>query len=210
MKKTKKTKNTSMTFKMWHRTLALLLLILIAFSSASCNAATLPDSTEAQSQTEKSTQKQTEAQSEKATEKESGKDNGNIEQLAQIVPFNWEVEERISQEYWEKYYEIEESYSSPPQYSEWMGPEIEFYGQFEDAYILYIQDTHNYDFTGAYFIEGYEFRFEGGQKLYAYRNGEFLSLEEALESEIIDVEDLERIYEEFKRRHSILYKRYYA
>ena len=88
-------------------------------------------------------------------------------------------------------------------------PEAQFLGQFDDAYAVYVLDTGSYGHLGAYFVEGYEFRYNAPNQVYLYRNGEFIAMTDALEKNMITSADVASIQENFKFLNPQNYKYVY-
>ncbi len=207
----KEVKKTTTTIRMRHRTVVLLLLILIAYSSASCNVESIvldvtentneptaaPDIEKVLEDTETPTEAPTETPTEDATEPEK------------IIPYNEEIEAEIQEKYWLQYIGSKPDYAGIPY--EWATPPyVQFYGQFGNAYMVYLWCDDNSGRIGAYFVEGYEFRYEGERQILAYKNGLFYTLEESLEHNLINLNDLETIHSEFKEINNRLYKQIYV
>ncbi len=194
------------TIKIRHRSLALLLLILIAFSNASCNVEDIVldligntnESTSALNTEDLSEDSDvsTEPPTEDVTEPEV------------IIPYNKEIEAEIQEKYWHQYIGSKPDYAEIPY--EWTTPpKVQYYGQFGNAYMVYLWCDETTGRIGAYFVEGYEFRYEGERQILAYKNGIFYTLEESLEHNFIDLKDLEAIHSEFKELNSSNYKQIY-
>ena len=88
-------------------------------------------------------------------------------------------------------------------------PTVQFLGEYNGAYAVYIMGISSLGFIQAYFINGYEFRANGGRLVYLYKDGEFYSLQEALDKEMIDDDDFYEIYSEYRTLNADKYKKIY-
>ena len=195
------TKTGTTTFKMWHRTLALLLLILIAFSSASCNAIGALEKTDA---SEHSHDSLTNTESSKDTE-----DTKETEQLKyhEVLEISEEKIEEIKALYDQKIVPEKHTFSSGSQHSFEEGElELQTFGRFGNAYAIYAKN----DYRGVNWeiIKGFEFRYTHATP-YIYFNQEFYELGEAVEKGLIYKGDLETIHKSYKERnYDPYYKQY--
>lgn len=112
-----------------------------------------------------------------------------------IVQYNAAVERQIQTDYCK---EFMKSYVKTP--------EIQFLGQFGNAYAVYVLDTTMRGRTGAYFVEGYEFRYFAERQVYLYQGGVFTTLQNALAAKIITTYDLAGIHSKFKELNHEDYK----
>lgn len=209
MKKASHRKNA----KSYIRVIALFLCALI-FSSctncASCNFADLfnieiiPDASEKEnasgiegsSDEEKNTHTHSQTPTEKQTELPT-------EEPTEPVPeWNEDIKHEIQVEYYDKILN-REKYSWESYY------DMQFLGKFSDAYAVNVLNTGMTGNVGAYFIEGYEFRYRRDNPPYIYRQGKFYTLENALSSGMITLDDLESINTEFKQMNHEDYKYIY-
>ena len=209
MKKASHQKNV----KIHMRVIALFLCALI-FSSCtncvSCNFADLfnieiiPDASEKESASgiegssdeEKNTHTHSQTQTEKYTELPTEEPTEPTEPALEL---DEQIKEEIQLEYWDQFVEREkykwESY-----------PDVQFLGKFNDAYAVNVLDNGINGSIGAYFVQGYEFRHKRDNPPYIYRQGKFYTLENALSSGMITLDDLESIHVEFKQINSRKYK----
>ena len=207
MKKASHRKNA----KSYMRVIALFLCALI-FSScancASCNFADLfnieiiPDASEKESASgiegSSDEEKHTHTHSEMPTEKQT---ELPTEEPTEPVPeWNEDIKHEIQVEYYDKILNREkhswESY-----------PDVQFLGKFSDAYAVNVLDNGINGRIGAYFVQGYEFRHKRDNPPYIYRQGTFYTLENALSSGMITLDELGSIYVEFKQINYKEYKR---
>ena len=210
MKKASHQKNV----KIHMRVIALFLCALI-FSSctncASCNFADLfnieiiPNASEKEnasgiegsSDEEKHTHTHSQTQTEKYTELPTEEPTEPTEPALEL---DEQIKEEIQLEYWDQFVGREkykwESY-----------PDVQFLGKFSDAYAVNVLTEKGK--IGIYFIEGYEFRHKRDDPPYIYRQGKFYTLENALSSGIITLDNLESIYDKFVQVAHNNYKRIY-
>lgn len=104
--------------------------------------------------------------------------------------YNVKTEQEIQAKYWSEYVPYEKS-----EYMEY--PEIKFLGTYNDAHAIYVLDDSKGGTIGVHYINGYEFRFAGEQTIYLYKDGQFQTLQEALDSKKVSSDDLKAIYDAF-------------
>ena len=199
--------------KSYIRVIALFLCALI-FSSctncASCNFADLfnieiiPDASEKESASgiegSSDEEKHTHTHSEMPTEKQT---ELPTEEPTEPVPeWNEDIKHEIQFEYWEQFVHR----GHPNWESDY---NVQFLGKFSDAYAVNVLNTGMTGNVGAYFIEGYEFRYRRDNPPYIYRQGKFYTLENALSSGMITLDDLDSINTEFKQMNREDYKYIY-
>ena len=209
MKKASHQKNV----KIHMRVIALFLCALI-FSScancASCNFADLfnieiiPDASEKENASgiegSADEEKHTHTHSEMPTEKQT---ELPTEEPTEPVPeWNEDIKHEIQFEYWEQFVHR----GHPNWESDY---NVQFLGKFSDAYAVNVLNTGMTGNVGAYFIEGYEFRYRRDNPPYIYRQGKFYTLENALSSGMITLDDLDSINTEFKQMNREDYKYIY-
>lgn len=178
------------------RLVALALAMLMFSSCAGCNFAelfniVLPE------ETEESGTPITPDGSYTNSEAQSGLVDDNTEEPTEevIVQYNAAVERQIQTDYCK---EFMNSYVKTP--------EVQFLGQFGNAYAVYVLDTTMRGKRGAYFVEGYEFRYFAERQVYLYQGGVFITLQNALAAKIITTEDLAGIHAKFKELNYEMYK----
>ena len=209
MKKESHQKNV----KIHMRVIALFLCALI-FSSctncASCNFADLfnieiiPDASEKESASgiegSSDEEKHTHTHSEMPTEKQTGLPT---EEPTEPVPeWNEDIKHEIQLEYWDQFVER-------GKYDWELYPDVQFFGMFDEAYAVYVLDQIESSAPCIYYINGYEFRFRGRRTIHLYKDGEFYSLQEALDKEMIDDDDFYEIYSEYRTLNADKYKKIY-
>ena len=179
---------------MRYRTVALLLLILIAFSVVSCNEGGESEITENNAS---QVIEQTQGKTEKATEEKKYSKRSEI------------PEEKIEEI--KKYYDLKvvpKYFINPSGTYDFAGNDLELqtHGMFGEACAIYAKKdsrTVHWEYIG-----GFEFRYTDSPPL-IYYNQEFFELGEALEKKIIYNGDLEIIYESYKKEnYNICYKQY--
>ena len=190
----KNVKKATKTINMRHRTVALLLLILIAFSVVSCNVEGESEITENNAS---QVIEQTQGKPEKATEEKKYSKRSEI------------PEEKIEEI--KKYYDLKvvpKYFINPSGTYDFAGNDLELqtHGMFGEACAIYAKmgsRTVHWEYIG-----GFEFRYTDSPPL-IYYNQEFFELGEALEKKIIYNGDLEIIYESYKKEnYNICYKQY--
>ena len=185
------------------RLISLTLAILMLSSCSGCNFAELfnivvpeeteesgnpitPDGSYTNSESESGTVHETEPFPEPPTEEPTADLSGE---------YNAVVERQIQSDYCD---EFMKSYVKTP--------EVQFLGQFDNAYAVYVLDTTMRGRTGAYFVEGYEFRYFAERQVYLYQDGDFITLQDALADKIITTDDLAGIHSKFKELNYEDYK----
>lgn len=108
----------------------------------------------------------------------------------------------ILSDYWNHFKKIEQS----PYLGDY---EVQFLGEFGDAYAIYVVDTGVTGRLGVYFVEGYEFRYIATRQVYIYLSGEFITLSDAYKNNLITSDDIGRIHERFKSLNASDYKYIY-
>ncbi|MBP3315637.1 MAG: S8 family serine peptidase [Clostridia bacterium] len=178
------------------RLVALSLTVLVLSSCGGCNFAelfniVLPE------ETEESGTPITPDGSYTNSEAQSGLIDDNTEEPTEevIVQYNAAVERQIQTDYCE---EFMNSYVKTP--------EVQFLGKFGNAYAVYVLDTTMRGRTGAYFVEGYEFRYFAERQVYLYQGGVFTTLQNALAAKLITTDDLAIIHSKFKELNYEEYK----
>ena len=190
----KEVKKTTPTIKMRHRAVALLLLIIIAFSSASCNFADEPKVSDNDASQVIAT---TDENTEKVTEEKKYSERSEIPE-EKIKEIKKQFDRQI----------VPEHYVFPAgTYSFESGRlELQTHGMYGEACAVYVKR----DSRGVYWewIGGFEFRYTDTPP-YIYCDHKFYELGEALEKNIIYNGDLEIIYESYKNaNYDICYKQY--
>lgn len=185
------------------RLTSLVLAVLLFSSCSGCNFAELfnivvpeetddngnpitPDGSYTNSESENGTVHETEPFPEPPTEEPTVEISGE---------YNAAVERQIQADYCD---EFMKSYVTTP--------EVQFLGQFDNAYAVYVLDTTMRGRTGAYFVEGYEFRYFAERQVYLYQDGNFISLQDALANKIITTDDLAGIHSKFRELNHEDYK----
>lgn len=179
MKKVKAT-----TIKMYHRTIALLLLILTAFSSASCNTASKAENGDSQMIEQTEEEKKYSVRSAMPEDKVS------------------EIKSRYDIKMVPRYHVFpagEYSFKNG-------GLKLETYGMYGEACIIHAKES-SFDVYWEN-IGGFEFRYRQAPPL-VYYNQKFYELGEAVEKNIIYNGDLEIIHKEYKdKNYNPFYKWY--
>ena len=105
----------------------------------------------------------------------------------------------ILSDYWDQFKKIEQS--------TYLGDyEVQFLGEFGDAYAIHVVDTGIRGKLGVYYVDGYEFRHKRDNSPYLYEDGEFIALADAYENGLVTQDDLGRIHEKFKSLNASDYK----
>ena len=189
-------KKAMTTTKMRHKTVALLLLIIIAFSNASCNFVgeleiTENDASQVIGSTENKAEDKTENETEKATE---------IKNWHGAVEYDENMAKEIQNEYYSQIVP-EEITRDPSKY------EVQFIAKFADKYVVYIYDIHrDKGRMSAIDIGGFEFRYWRQNEIYVYESGVFTTLPEALEKKELSNDDLAATNAHFRRLNARRYK----
>lgn len=191
------------TIKMLHRSLALLLLILIAFSNASCNVEDIV--LDLIGNTNESTSVLNTEDLSEDSDVSTEPPTEDVTEPEVIIPYNEEIEAEIQEKYWDQFIASKPGYEKITY--EWFGPsEVQFLGQFGNAYAVHVIDQSVHGKRGVHYVEGYEFRYLAERQTYVYVNQTFLTLEQALKNNVITKEDLGSIHSEFKRMNAEEYK----
>ena len=105
----------------------------------------------------------------------------------------------ILSDYWDQFKKTEQS----PYLGDY---EVQFLGEFGDAYAIYVVDTGIRGKLGVYYVDGYEFRHKRDNSPYLYEDGEFIALADAYENGLITQDDLGKIHEKFMSLNASDYK----
>lgn len=132
------------------------------------------------------------------TPEEPLEQNFDLKQLLGLIPAD--IQEQICQDFNDKFVHF-------PVYDWEPDVSLRVFGIFGDAYALFVDGHLAYsDVLTSETVCGVTFRYPSTQTMYVYADGQFYSLQEAYDAQMITYEDILAIYKNYKSAYPVYYE----